>query len=374
VPYGLHDKLTEGIGGSNNGTTSNDRTTYYETVPSNYLEDQLWLESDRMGFLLDSLDLAKLNAQRDIVKNERRQSVDNQPYGRAQEILAQATYPPTHPYSWDVIGSMADLSAASEEDVKNFFRLYYAPNNAILTIVGAFEPAIAKTWVTKYFGDIPRGKPVTRPNVQPVTLAKETRLVLEDRVQVPRLYIQWPTVGEKGDDRFALDVLSSILTGPRTARLTKALVYDQQAAASVSAFQNSNEDVGDFGIIITPRPDHSLTDLEAAADAIVAKMKADGPTAEEIQRATAGLELGFVSGLQSNLGKSFTLADGAGFHNDPGYFQKEYQHYLSVTPADVKRVANKYLTPGRVILSIVPMGKIDQASKPDQSKKVGGGR
>jgi zinc protease len=373
VPYGLHDKLTEGIGGSNNGTTSNDRTTYYETVPSNYLEDQLWLESDRMGFLLDSLDLAKLNAQRDIVKNERRQSVDNQPYGRAQEILAQATYPPTHPYSWDVIGSMADLSAASEEDVKNFFRLYYAPNNAILTIVGDFEPAIAKTWVTKYFGDIPRGKPVTRPNVQPVTLAKETRLVLEDRVQVPRLYIQWPTVGEKGDDRFALDVLSSILTGPRTARLTKALVYDQQAAASVSAFQNSNEDVGDFGIIITPRPDHSLTDLEAAADAIVAKMKADGPTAEEIQRATAGLELGFVSGLQSNLGKSFTLADGAGFHNDPGYFQKEYQHYLSVTPADVKRVANKYLTPGRVILSIVPMGKIDQASKPDQSKKVGGG-
>jgi zinc protease len=300
--------------------------------------------------------------------------VDNQPYGRAQEILAQATYPPTHPYSWDVIGSMADLSAASEEDVKNFFRLYYAPNNAILTIVGDFEPAIAKTWVTKYFGDIPRGKPVTRPNVQPVTLAKETRLVLEDRVQVPRLYIQWPTVGEKGDDRFALDVLSSILTGPRTARLTKALVYDQQAAASVSAFQNSNEDVGDFGIIITPRPDHSLTALEAAADAIVAKMKADGPTAEEIQRATAGLELGFVSGLQSNLGKSFTLADGAGFHNDPGYFQKEYQHYLSVTPADVKRVANKYLTPGRVILSIVPMGKIDQASKPDQSKKVGGGR
>jgi len=373
VPYGLHDKLTEGIGGSNNGTTSNDRTTYYETVPSNYLEDQMWLESDRMGFLLDSLDLAKLNAQRDIVKNERRQSVDNQPYGRAQEILAQATYPPTHPYSWDVIGSMADLSAASEEDVKNFFRLYYAPNNAILTIVGDFDPAIAKTWVTKYFGDIPRGKPVTRPSVQPVTLAKETRLVLEDRVQVPRLYIQWPTVGEKGDDRFALDVLSSILTGPRTARLTKALVYDQQAAASVSAFQNSNEDVGDFGIIITPRPDHSLTDLEAAADAIVAKMKADGPTAEEIQRATAGLELGFVSGLQSNLGKSFTLADGAGFHNDPGYFQKEYQHYLSVTPADVKRVANKYLTPGRVILSIVPMGKIDQASKPDQSKKVGGG-
>ena len=130
VPYGLHDKFTEGVGGSNNGTTNNDRTTYYETVPSNYLESALWLEADRMGYLLDALDLAKLNAQRDIVKNERRQSVDNQPYGRVQEILAHATYPADHPYSWDVIGSMTDLSAASEEDVKNFFRLYYAPNNA----------------------------------------------------------------------------------------------------------------------------------------------------------------------------------------------------------------------------------------------------
>src|SRR5262245_55642871 len=155
VPYGLHDKFTEGIGGSNNGTTSNDRTTYYETVPSNYLETQLWLESDRMGFLLDTLDLAKLNAQRDVVKNERRQSYDNQPYGRANEILSRALYPPSHPYSWPVIGSMADLTAASENDVKSFFRLYYAPNNATLTIVGDFDPAQAKALVAKYFDDIP---------------------------------------------------------------------------------------------------------------------------------------------------------------------------------------------------------------------------
>jgi zinc protease len=373
VPYGIHDKLTEGIGGSNNGTTSNDRTTYYETVPSNYLEDQLWLESDRMGYLLDALDLAKLNAQRDVVKNERRQSVDNQPYGRAREILAQATYPEGHPYSWDVIGSMSDLSAASEEDVKNFFRLYYAPNNTILTIVGDFDPAQAKTWVTKYFGDIARGKPVTRPTVPTVMLEKETRLVYEDRVQVPRLYIQWPTVGEKSDDRFALDVLGAILSGPRTARLTKALVYDQQAAASVGAGQNTNEDVGDFICIITPRPGHSLTDLEASADAVIDKLKADGPTNEEIQRATAGIELGFVSGLQSNLGKSFTLADGMGFHNDAGYFKTEYERTIGVTAADVKRVANKYLTKGRVVLSVVPLGKLDQASKPGESKRVGGG-
>ena len=382
VPYGLHDKLTEGIGGNNNGTTNNDRTTYYETVPSNYLESALWLEADRMGYLLDALDLAKLNAQRDIVKNERRQGVDNQPYGRAQEILTRATYPPSHPYSWDVIGSMEDLSAASEDDVKNFFRLYYAPNNAYLSIVGDFDAAQTKAWVTKYFGDVPRGKPITRPKVDPVTLSSEKRLVYEDRVQVPRLYLQWPTVGEKSEDRFALDVLATILTGPRTARITKALVYDEQSAAAVNAFQSTNEDVGDFILMITPRPGHALTNLEAAAEAIIDRLKTDGPTAEEIQKATAGEELSFVRSLESNLGKAFRLSDGAGYHGDAGYFRTEYKKTLSVTAEDVKRVANKYLTGGRVVLSIVPVGKLDQAAKPEQStrvteydeKKPGGGK
>ncbi len=370
VPYGLQDKMTEGVGGSNNGTTSNDRTTYFETVPSNYLESSVWIESDRMGFLLDTLDIAKLNAQRDIVKNERRQGVDNQPYGLAGEILSHATYPESHPYSWDVIGSMADLSAASEQDVKNFFRLYYAPNNAFLAVVGDFEPAQAKAWVAKYFADIPRGKPVTRPTVGPVRLAGDQHLVYEDKVQVPRLYIQWPTVGEKSDDQFALDVMGAILSGPRTARLTKALVYDKQAAASVNAYQNSNEDVGEFVVMITPRPGNTLTDIEAQADAIIAGFKKDGPTADEIKRAAAGLELSYLRGLESNLGKAMTLCDGAGFHGSAGYFKAQYQKYLTVTAADVARVANKYLTPGRVVLSIVPAGKSDQASKPDQSKKV----
>lgn len=370
VPYGVHDKLTEGVGGSNNGTTNNDRTTYFETVPSNYLESALWLEADRMGFLLDSLDLAKLNAQRDVVKNERRQGVDNQPYGRAGEILAHATYPAGHPYSWDVIGSMTDLSAASEEDVKNFFRLYYAPNNAYLAIVGDFDAAQAKAWVTKYFGDIPRGKPITRPKVEPVTLPTEKRLVFEDRVQVPRLYVQWPTIGENNDDRFALDVLATILAGPRTARITKALVYDEQSAATVNVFQGTNESVGDFVLMMTPRPGHDLTNLEAAADAIIQRLKTEGPTAEEIQKATAGEELSFVRGLESNLGKALRLSDGAGYHGDAGYFRTEYKKTVSVTAEDVKRVANKYLTAGRVVLSIVPIGKLDQAAKPDQSTRV----
>ncbi len=370
VPYGLHDKLTEGVGGNNNGTTSNDRTVYFETVPSNYLESALWLESDRMGYLLDTLDLAKLDAQRDVVKNERRQRVDNQPYGRTDEILSQAVYPANHPYSWPVIGSMADLSAASEEDVKNFFRIYYSPNNTILSIAGDFDAAQTKAWVTKYFGDFPRGRSITRPAVATITLDAQKRLTYEDRVQIPRLYIDWPTVGRTNDDRFALQLLGSIMAGSRTARLTQALVYDAQSAAAVTARQDTNEDAGEFLITITPRPGHSLTELESATDAIIKRVKEEGPTPEEIQRATAGLELSLITALQSNLGKAMRLADGAGFHNNVGQYQTEYAKSLAVTADDVKRVGNKYLTAGRVVLSVVPTDKVDQASHAAESKNI----
>jgi len=367
VPYGVHDRLTEGVGGSNNGTTSRDRTMYFETIPSNYLETALWLESDRMGFLLDTLDIQKLNAQRDIVKNERRQSMDNQPYGLVDEIVSNTLYPAAHPYSWDVIGSMTDLTAASETDVKEFFKRYYAPANAIVSIAGDFQPQQAKPLVARYFGEFPRGPAIVRPAAPPVTLDRETRLVYEDRVQVPRLVIVWPTVGRQSDDRFALRVLDQIVAGPRTTRLTKALVYDRQLATSITARQDPDESAGEWRLTITPRPGVSLTDLEAATDAILDTLKAEGPTGEEIQRATAGLELGFVNGLESNLGRSMRLADGLGYDNDAGSFQTEYQKMLAVTPADVKRVANKYLTKGRIVLSVVPIGKKEMASKPSES-------
>lgn len=370
VPYGLHDKLTEGVGGGNNGSTTNDRTNYYETIPSNYLETALWLESDRMGYLLDTLDIAKLNAQRDVVKNERRQSYDNQPYGRVSEILSAAMYPKGHPYSWPVIGSMTDLSAASEEDVKAFFRLYYAPNNATLAIVGDFDPAQAKAWVQKYFGDLPKGKPVERPAVPLGKLEAGKRLVYEDRVQVPRLYLQYPTVGFKNDDNPALSVMSSILSGSRTARLTKALVYDSQLASQVFAFQNPSEDVGVFQVIVVPRPEHTLTELEAAIDQVVQKFISEGPTAEELQKAKSGLELNFLRGLESNLGKAEQLISGAVFYRDPGYVSIGYQKTLAVTAADVKRVASTYLSRPRIVLSVVPVGKKNQASKAAESETV----
>ena len=370
VPYGLQDKLTEGVGGFNNGSTTNDRTNYWEIVPSNYLESSIWLESDRMGFLLDALDTTKLNAQRDIVKNERRQSYDNQPYGRTSEIISAAMYPKDHPYNWPVIGSMVDLSAASVEDVKNFFRLYYAPNNSTITIVGDFDPVEAKAWVQKYFGDLPRGKAITRPQVKLVTLATEKRLVYEDRVQVPRLTLSWPTVGGSHPDDHILDVLASVLSGSRTSRLQKELVYDRQWAASVAAQQRTNENGGEFRITLTPRPGHSLTELELATDSIIQRLQKDGPTADEVLRAKAGIELGFVSGLESNLQKAEILADGSVFHGDPGYYRKEYTEAESVTPAEVKRVAGHYLTRGRVVLSVVPQGRKQDASTAEQSVTV----
>ena len=370
VAYGLHDRLTQGVGGSNNGSTSNDRTNYYENVPSNYLETALWLESDRMGFLLEKLDEAKFAAQRDIVQNERRQGIDNQPYGRAGEIVTTALYPESNPYSWPIVGYLSDLQAASIEDVKEFFRTYYAPSNATLTIVGDFDPAQAKTLVTKYFGDLPRGKPITRPVVTTPQLTAPKRLVYEDRVQVPRLYMRWPTVNIKHPDNEALTFLGSILTASRTSRLTKALVYDQQSAASVSAGQGSREDVGDFGITITPRPGHTLTALEAATDSIIERLKQEGPTADEMAKTAAGLEFGLIGSLESNLGKAEMLTAGLVFHGDPGYFRTQYAKLRAVTAADVQRVARTYLGPNRVVLSVVPLGKTDMAAKAASSAKV----
>src|SRR4029078_10744700 len=208
---GMFDKELEAAGADNNGSTTEDRTNYYENLPSNALPLALWLDADRMGFLLPTMDKAKLDLQREVVKNERRERVDNVPYGRGDEMILAALYPKGHPYSWSVIGSMDDLTAASLEDVSNFFRTYYAPNNATLTIAGDFDPASVKTLVRQYFGDIPRGPALpARPTVPAVTLAKDTFLVMEDKVQLPRAFYNWPTVKLFASDDAALDVLASV--------------------------------------------------------------------------------------------------------------------------------------------------------------------
>jgi zinc protease len=211
---------------------------------------------------------------------------------------------------------------------------------------------------------------VERPSVPLPKLEAGKRLVYEDRVQVPRLYIQWPTVGVKNDDNYALSVLSSIMTGSRTARLTKALVYDSQKASQVFGFQNGAEDVGVFQVTVVPRPEATLTELEAMVDQVVQKFITEGPTAEELQKAKSGLELNFLRGLESNLGKAEQLISGSVFYGNPGHFSTAYQKTLAVTAADVKRVASQYLSRSRVVLSIVPKGKKDKASKATESEVV----
>ena len=249
--------------------------------------------------------------------------------------------------------------------------MYYAPNNATLDIVGDFDPSEAKAWVTKYFAGLPRGAAITRPTVGPSALTGEKRLTFEDRVQVPRVHIQWPGVTVHSPDQYALDLAMRILAGPRTARVTKALVYDSQSAASVFAFSNNNENTGEIDLVATPRPGHTLTELETQTDSIISQLKRDGPTADELKRVKAGEELNFIDGLQSNLGKALQLGQDQTFFGDPSHsFSVDYPKTQGVTAADVKRVVNKYLGSARIVLSTVPLGKQDLASHADKSTVV----
>ncbi len=370
VPYGMHDKYTEGVGGFNNGSTNSDKTNFYESVPSNYLETELWLESDRMGWLLDALDLAKLNAQRDVVKNERRQSYDNRPYGRVSEIMDAEMFPAGHPYHWPVIGSMTDLTAASEADVKAFYNKWYGPNNAVLVIAGDFDPAQAKAWVEKYFGPIPSGPAITRPTVPAAHLDSAKRFVYEDNVSLPELYMEWPGVGVQAADRAALSVMGSIVSGDRTQWLTKEFVYDRKWASSISLRPSMDENAGTVNLTVVPIPGVDLTKLEAAIDSTIDRFKAQGPTDEEMKKATASIEFASYNRLQSMLGKAVTLASGWIYHGDPSWYATDIAETRAVTAADVKRVADTYLGADRIVLSAVPMGKRNLASHADQSTPI----
>lgn len=365
IPYGVHFKTIENAGGNLNGSTWYDRTNYFETVPSNEMETALWLESDRMGFLLPALDQAKLDAQREVVKNERRQRVDNVPYGSQDEVISAAMYPASHPYSWPVVGSMADLSAASLEDVKDFFRKYYAPTNATLVVTGDFEPVATKTLIAKYFGPIPAGSPITRPSVPKTTLSTEKRLVLEDtRAKLPELTIAWPTVGGLDGDNAPLTALTDVLTQDRTSRLTKLLVYDRQLATRVNAGQFQAENEGHFAIHVTPRPTASLTEIEKLIDSTIAGLVTSPPSVSEVNRFKNTTRVNSVIYLDGALNKAEILVRGQTYFGDPLHYVAETNELLAVSPNDVARVTKQYLTSGRIVLSMVPAGKLDLISKP----------
>jgi len=291
------------------------------------------------------------------VKNERRQRVDNQPYGRVGEILTEATYPKGHPYSWPVIGSMADLSAASVEDVKNFFRLYYAPNNATLAIAGDFDPKQARAFVEKYFGAVAKGPEVAPLKVTQPVIEKEMRLDLEDRVQLPRVQFVWHSVPQYTKDEAALDTLTGILGGGKSGRLYKALQYgDNQIAQQVGIFNGTSEIAGLVQLVAQPRPGHTLDEIEKIVNAEIEKIKQTPPTAEEMERVYNAREASFIYGLQtvgSFGGKDDQLNAYATFLGDPGYFEKDLARYRAVTAADVQRVARQYIDPSKLAIVVV---------------------
>lgn len=341
-------------GGSINGTTNQDRTWYYETVPSNFLELALMLEADRLGGLLEAMTQEKLDNQRDVVKNERRQRVDNQPYGTAFEKIGEIMYPKGHPYNWTTIGSMEDLQAATLDDVKNFFRRYYVPNNTVLVLSGDFDEKQARGWIEKYFGPIAKGEAINRPNNPMPKLDKEIRVNIEDAVPLPRRWMVWHSVPQYAADEAALDLLSYILSTGRSSRLQSNLIYGKEMAQQVAAFNGSNEIGGTFQVQATARPGKSLDDIEKEINIEIERIKKEAPSADEMTRAKNSVESQTIFGLQTVLGKGSQLGSYTGYLDKPAYFQADLDRYAAVTAADIQRVANTYLTANRLVMTYTP--------------------
>ncbi len=363
VPVGMFDVWLESAGANNNGSTTEDRTNYYEDMPSNALPLALWLDADRMGWLLPTMDAEKLDLQRDVVKNERRQSYENRPYGRAEETMLAALFPPEHPYSWPVIGSMKDLSAASLEDVKGFFARYYAPNNATISIGGDFDPAAVKRLVETYFGNIPRGPAIQRrTTVPPPQIARDTFLVLEDKVQLPRLYYTYQSAKLFSPDDAPLDILGTILGGDKTSRLYKRLVYDLQVAQDVAAYHSGMRLDGLFTIQVTPRPGQTPAAMAKLVDEEIAAIVEKGVTERELQRVKNTVTAGFLDRL-SAVGGFSGKADLLNYYNyfagTPEYVQQDVARYTGATAADIQRVARAQFAKPKVVLTVVPEGKTD---------------
>jgi zinc protease len=363
APEGKLDQWLEAAGGDNNASTSTERTNYFENVPSNATDLPLFLESDRMGYLVDAMTPAKVDAQRAVVKNERRQSYENRPYGLASIVLDENLYPPDYPYHWPTIGSMADLSAASYDDVVNFFRTYYLPNNASLVIAGDIDPAKTKARVEYWFGDIKAG-PAVPPQAAPVAyLAAEKRIVQEDKVQLPRLYMAWLTPAGFTPGDAELDLLANVLAGDKNSRLYKRLVYDMQVAQDVTAFQASSRLNSVFEIIATARGGHTLTEIERVIQEEINRVKAEPPSAHELGRAVNQFEASFLDRLENLGGLADQLNGYVAMTGNPDYFNEDLARYKAIDPAAVRAMANTWLRDdGRVVLSIVPTGKKELAA------------
>ena len=361
-----HFAIVQDAGGTLNGSTNTDRTNYFETVPANYLEQMLWLEADRMGWLLDALTPQTLANQISVVQNERRQNYENRPYGLASIRVSELLYPDTHPYHWPTIGYQPDLQAASLADVQQFFRTWYGPNNAVLVVVGDVKAGDVRLLAEKYFGPIPAGPAVAKPVPRPAVLPADRRETMEDRVTLARLTLAWPGVELWNRDQAPLAVLAQILGAGKTGRLYERLVYTEQAAQSVSAFNGSAEIAGSFTIQLTAPAGEALTRLEREALEEIHRLATEGPTAAEVQQAITRTEAASVFALASAAGVADRLNGYQTFRGTANLFDQDLARYRAVTPDDVRRVAAAYLDGRpRVALSVVPLGKPELAAQPE---------
>jgi zinc protease len=354
VADGEHFRLLQEIGASVNGSTSEDRTNYYEVVPGSHLELALFLEADRMGGLLDALGQEKLDNQRDVVKNERRQSYDNQPYGKAHETLSAALFPPGHPYSWPVIGSMEDLSAATLDDVRRFFTTYYVPANAVVAIAGDIDPREAAGLVETHFGRIAGGPPPPRVTAPPAGIASEKRLVMEDRVRLPRLYVSWhsPAMGTQEDAVY--DLLTNLLAVGRNSRLYREMVFERQIAQSVVTYQDGMELSGVASIVATARPGHTLQELEESIRKILQSVARGEITDAEFDAARNAAEVHYAGTRVTALQRANGLATYRTLAGDAGAFNTHFSRFARVTREDLSEAAAALASGPAVLLSVIP--------------------
>jgi zinc protease len=356
VAEGAFDTLLEAAGASSNGSTDLDRTNYFIDLPANALELALYLESDRMAYLLDTMSPERVDGQREVVKNERRQSYENRPYGMASIELDRMLWPPGHPYSWPTIGSMEDLTAASYDDIVAFFKTYYAPNNASLVIAGDIDIARTRALVEKWFGDIPRGPLAPPPSAPPAVLTGVTRKTLTDQVQLPRLYLGWLTPRMYAPGDAALDVAASILTGGKNSRLYTRLVYEMQIAQDVTAVQQGEALGGSFLIVATARPGHAIAEIQKVIDEEFDKLRRDPPEQRELQRALNQIEASFYRGMERVGGfggkadqlNAYYFAGGG-----PDFYAEDLARYMSLSPTDIQAAVRRWLPPDRRVELIV---------------------
>lgn len=359
VPAGTFDRIIEEAGGSNNGFTSRDVTTYFESFPKNGLEKVLWLESDRMGFFINSVTQRSLAIQQNVVQNEKRQGEDNSPYGFTNYVISKNLYPPAHPYSWEVIGEMEDLKNATLQDVKTYYENFYGPNNATLVLAGDFDADSVKLLIDKYFGEIKAHGEVAPRTPMPVTLDSTRKLYHEDNfANVPEINMVWPVPESYNKDAYALDFLAKILADGKKAPLYKVLVKEKQLTSRTSAYNGSEELTGEFTISVTANEGRTLKEIEDAINEAFTRFETEGFTDKEVERIKASSEKNFYQNLNSVLSKSIQLAYYNTYLNDPGFVEKDIENIKAVTREDIMRVYEQYIKgKPHIVTSFVPKGK-----------------